>query len=528
MDPRILRAPLGDNPPEARLYYGIGVREGLRLLPDESVHTVITSPPYWSQRDYGTAPVMWGGDPDCDHVWDTNRRYQDSPIRQGDEGVGFHDAEKTKAQRWTTSEFCVTCGAWMGQLGLESHPDAFVAHLVEVFREVRRVLRPDGICWVNLGDSYAGGGKAGKNPEYQKRHKPFGKEVDPSDFGKFGVPMGVPAGLKAKDLVGIPWRFALAAQEDGWWLRSAFPWLKKNCMPESCTDRMTTAHEYWFMLTKSPKYHYDIAAGRKQHLFNRWTGSKKVDAAVLDAVHDGQAGTSSLLRAGKNLNLHPEGGRNRRTTDAWMETLDLEIAELEHDLRVLKEFKANGGLIVDHEGTPIAARSPTLPYKGAHFAVFPPPLIEPLLGMATSEKGACSQCGAPWRRQVKRPERPQVERDGKVGRNERDGGIHNEHGIERTGLSHNKYNQWLAANPPQTVGWEPSCTCDAPTRPCVVLDPFSGSGTTGMVALKMGRDYVGIDLNANYLPMAEARLLDTPPPKKAEKVEGGILDLFGD
>lgn len=170
------------------------VMDGLRQLPDESVHCVVTSPPYWGLRDYGVD----------------------------------------------------------GQIGLEETPQAFVDRMVDVFREVRRVLREDGTCWVNLGDSYANDGKWGGATS--------GKHVA-SLHGNTGIGRGKKTtGLKSKDLVGIPWRVALALQADGWWLRRDIIWHKPNPMPESATDRCTTAHEYLFHLTKSADYFYDADA----------------------------------------------------------------------------------------------------------------------------------------------------------------------------------------------------------------------------------------------------------------------------
>ena len=173
-------------------------------------------------------------------------------------------------------------------------------------------------------------------------------------------------------------------------------------------------------------------------------------------------------------------------------------------------------------------RVSTKPYSGAHFAVWPPELVEVMIKAGTSEKGCCPACGAPWSRVVKCPERPGVGLE--VGDNKRDGGLHNEHGIERTGMSHHKYDEWKRAHPNQTSGWEPTCKCftNDGTGRCVVLDPFSGSATTGMVALKMGRDYIGIDLNPEYLPLAQARVLDNPAPTGPTEVpdEGSIFDLF--
>lgn len=172
--------------------------EALKQMPDGIANTCVTSPPYFGLRDYG------------------------------------HD----------------------GQIGLEETPEQYVAKLVDVFREVRRVLRDDGTLWLNLGDSYNGSGKAVNNPEYQQRHTAFGKQLE---SGYHGKPVKI-TGLKPKDLIGIPWKVAFALQADGWYLRQDIIWHKPNPMPESVTDRCTKAHEYIFLLSKSPKYYYDAEA----------------------------------------------------------------------------------------------------------------------------------------------------------------------------------------------------------------------------------------------------------------------------
>lgn len=176
------------------------IREGdvldrIREIPDESVHCVITSPPYWGLRDYGFA----------------------------------------------------------GQIGLEATPEAYVARMVEIFREVRRVLRSDGTCWLNIGDSYTSGGRATRAPD-RKYLGPRESEVRAA----------TPHGLKPKELVGIPWRIAFALQSEGWWLRSDIIWAKPNAMPESVADRPTLAHEYLFLLTKAGRYYYDADAIRER------------------------------------------------------------------------------------------------------------------------------------------------------------------------------------------------------------------------------------------------------------------------
>ncbi len=292
--------------------------EGLRTLPDASVHCCVTSPPYWGLRDYG------------------------------------HD----------------------GQIGLESTPEAYVARMVEVFREVRRVLRDDGTLWLNLGDSYAGSwGNQGRketrgtqrpiNGPMMQRLKaqpvheieccldddctcPAGDEnggIYPDKKTRTGSWVNDHPTLKPKDLVGIPWRGAFALQADGWWLRQDIIWHKPNPMPESVRDRCTKAHEYVFLLTKSERYYYDAEAVSEHAVCDRKPGRRITDTRETHGTGGGNAGINSLLAR------YHEGdapkSRNRRSV--WTIT--------------------------------------TKPYSGAHFAVMPPDLVEPCIKAGCPEGG---------------------------------------------------------------------------------------------------------------------------------------------
>lgn len=220
------------------------VRTALQLIPDQSVQTCITSPPYWGLRDYGTAAWI-GGHEECSHRRDS--KYSDKTIT-GDKNPaigGVGDA--------IYKSVCERCGATREdeQLGLEETPQQYVDQMVEVFRQVWRVLKDDGTLWLNIGDSYAGSGKgpAGNlGATHNERHME----------GKHSAI--VPDGLKPKDLVGIPWRLAFALQSDGWYLRQDIIWAKPNPMPESVTDRCTKSHEYIFLMSKSRQYLYDHEA----------------------------------------------------------------------------------------------------------------------------------------------------------------------------------------------------------------------------------------------------------------------------
>ena len=295
--------------------------EVMRGMADKSVHCCVTSPPYFGLRDYGVD----------------------------------------------------------GQLGLEKTPDEYVSRMVEVFREVRRVLRDDGTLWLNLGDSYASSGvyNADAFADMGARlHAKGHRYSATSSGGKGRAP--TPEGLKTKDLIGIPWRVAFALQADGWYLRQDIIWHKPNPMPESVRDRCTKAHEYLFLLSKSERYYFDSEAMREQAVSNP-SDKRRGDGGNYKTIQN--------IYGATHCGVSEDGKRNRRSI--WT----------------------------------VATR----PYKGAHFATFPPQLIEP-----------CILAGCP-------------------------------------------------------VGG-------------TVLDPFFGSGTTGSVAVQHGRQYLGIELNPEYIALAQKRI----------------------
>jgi len=333
--------------------------ECLRELPADSVDCCVTSPPYWGLRDYKIPPSVWGGDPDCRHRWGGEGK-SGQRLRNGE---GSNTAKQAVAITLhpSTGAFC-DCGAWRGALGLEPDYRLYVGHLVAVLREVWRVLRPDGTLWLNLGDCYANNGCGG------------GSVFDSR----------VPAGLKAKDLVGIPWRVAFALQDDGWWLRRDIIWAKPNPMPESVRDRPTTAHEYLFLLTRSARYYYDSAAIKEPSGPKNFRGNHQPYCRP-SAERSGSGGKT----VGNNKSAFRAATQQRNKRSVWTVT--------------------------------------PAPFAGAHFATFPPALIEP------SILAGC-----------------------------RPGGM--------------------------------------------VLDPFAGAGTTALVARRLGRDFIGVELNPAYAEMARQRL----------------------
>ena len=436
-------------------------REVLRELPAESVHCVVTSPPYWGLRSYG-------GDKDM--------------------------------------------------IGLEPTFDEHLKNLVAVFREVWRVLRSDGTIWLNYGDAYARGDNRGGSGSGDKQA---------SNAGSAGVvPRAVP-GLKPKDLMMMPADVARALRSDGWWLRSKIVWAKPNPMPESVTDRPTSAYEELFLLTKSPRYFYDAEAVRV-HDGNGWHGKDRPTHAPEHAESQGQGPRN--LRGQYAKPYEGQDGKDFAKTGA-------------QDARSTKARIVEGV----RNGTITGANLrnvwtiPTHSFKGAHFATFPPKLVEPCIKAGTSERGVCGECGAPWKRQVETKNgRGRSWHDHVDDQSRGQRGDSCPDGYERT-----------------TIGWAPTCEhyddlyremSRQPRRarkrqqraawsgrwrrvrarpgsdkwetvPATVCDPFAGSGTAGEVALLLGRSFVGVEINAEYVAMGSRRT-DTVAPLFRDAPEG--------
>lgn len=325
-------------------------RDLAQTLPDNSVDCIVTSPPYWGLRDYGMP----------------------------------------------------------GQIGQEETPEEFIAVLVALFRELRRALKPEGTCWVNMGDSYAA------NRPYQVASTKGGPKHGPAQ-GNGGHGSKVPDGLKPKDLVGQPWMLAFALRADGWYLRQDIIWHKPNPMPESVTDRCTKSHEYIFLLTKSAKYFYDHDAIKEQSVCGHAPGNRTHRSA--DEYEKGderhRTKTGLVAYAGRVRESAAKGSFSGKTES---------MADTGQNA-----FRA----ITDERNKRSVWSVPSAPFKDAHFATYPPDLIKP-----------CILAGCPA------------------------GGT--------------------------------------------VLDPFGGSGTTGAVALELGRSAILFELNPKYVGIMERRTSVTP------------------
>lgn len=451
----------------------------LKALPDNSIHCVVTSPPYFGLRVYaGLEPQKWGD-------------------------------------------------GWTGLLGNESSPREYVSHLVEIFEEVRRVLRPDGVMWLNMGDSYANIRPRGH----------FGDQGDTST-GVHGelVPERdwVCWNLKPKDLVGMPWRIAFALQDKGWWLRSDVVWSKPNPMPDSTEDRPTKAHEYVFLFTKSAKYFYDKESVKEPI-------SKSMEAAISrgprrsrEYKHDesSRMGKTSGNRAFSDPDSLARIAEGRNLRSVWTiatSGFDLEVCEACGKMYETGAFRRLPRKIVEGDEKPICVCGRWDAWL-SHFASFPPSLVEIPVKAGTSEKGCCAKCGAPWERDI-RYESPGDH--SKVVATYEDKGVLNRrmhpgphHAVEK-----------------RSAGWKPTCNCPGldgdhpgsdcadednwPRVPCVVLDPFAGTGTTLAVALGLGRSAIGFDASEKYVKsIAATRVEAAKKGMTVSEIQAGQLSLF--
>lgn len=374
--------------------------EEMNAIPDNYLHCCVTSPPYYQLRDYGVE----------------------------------------------------------GQIGLEDSLEEYINKMVTVFQEVRRILRPDGTLWLNLGDTYA----STQSSDTKKfGNEQFNKNRPSREQCKIPKKK-VPTGFKRGELMGIPWRVALALQANGWHLKSDVIWNKPNCMPESIKNRPTKSHEYVFLLSKSPQYYYDYFAIQepvKESSLKRYRYS-------MNGSTPGNAYPNEKRDRPHNFNLD-EGSKYKNKRSVWT--------------------------------------IPSVAYKGPHFATFPYNLVDVCLKAGTSEYGCCSTCGSPYVRIVERTFVPQQDiKD-----------------LEKLAKGSNKGSDsscnWgdypRGSTITTSIGWESACSCPAGDPiPCIVLDPFAGSGTVGKWCRQNNRDYILIELNSDYKPLIDDSVMASIPP----------------
>lgn len=486
------------------------------ILPfaDNSFHMAMTSPPYWGLRQYtGEMATVWDADPDCDHEWVKRERMMQtggiSEKQLSNKGVdGFG---------WIATDMvCTKCGGWFGELGLEPTPEMYIDHLVQIFREVRRVLHPTGTLWLNLGDSYNGSGGAGGD------YNPGGLKE-----GRTRYPGRNVSSMKPLDLTGIPWQIALALRNDGWYLRSEIIWHKTNPMPESLFGWRWERHRIK-VRNSNHATDNDIRGGYKKMLEDagvhkgmspEWLAEwVECEGCEKCAPNDGYILRKANWRPTRS---HEHLFMLSKTDDSFCdgyaareENSPASYKRYKVGEKIPKRKKVGGssrakpdfeeGFVFTGDGRNRRTvwTIPTSGYSGAHFATYPPALVKPCVEAGTSEKGVCPECGYPWVRKIRY-----------TGSYQRRWSVNN-----AEGSPYNKQDSY--ANTYEQLGWMPSCDCgitvdsgalDPNTGagidivkphepvPATVFDPFVGSGTTLIVARELGRNGVGVDLSLPYL-----------------------------
>ena len=464
---------------------------GLRKLPDECVDCVMTSPPYWALRDYGTKPLIWDGDPQCNHDFEPERLVRPT-------GTGATDSTRTtggtksrkavRSNELIESAFCRKCSAWSGSLGLEPTIELFVRHLVSVFDEIKRVLKPTGTLWVNIGDGYAGSWASYAPHRTEERRKDLLENSSSwhrrAYDSTFRPPTSYKQTVPSKSLCLVPARFMIAMAERGWILRNDIVWHKPNHMPTSVKDRLACSWEHLLLFSKSRSYYFDLDAIREPHVTK--------GARLFRPGKHARARDSPHLRGNRmpptvndRNGLHRNG---RNPGDFW--TVPSETRTLGALIGTRGAVKVPGGAGWFGHGPGGQARivreqdprwlSPlgknpgdswdiaTKGFRGAHFAVYPEKLCErPILAGCPAQ--VCAKCGMP----------PSKESSRRV----RKGAVHS---IRNTAILR--------------------CLCKATTLPGIVLDPFAGAGTTCLVAKRLGRRFIGLEMNPDYVAMARKRI----------------------
>lgn len=404
-----------------------------KMLPDDCISTICTSPPYFALRSY---------------------------------------LEKDDPNKHL-------------EIGLDDTPDAYAARLVELFRELRRALHPSGTLWLNLGDSYAQTTCRNRNG--------FGNIASACKLAVHRIENDrstVGGDIKPKDLIGVPWLVAFALRADGWFLRQYMPWVVRNKMPESADDRPSTACETVFLLSKCADYHFDMEAVKRQPSLG------PADTRTHDGVRGAFPKSQIPGQSPQNSRCGVYESRNFRSADLWFDSVGMLLA---------------GHLDGSDDGTILGLDVSTQSYRGSHFAVWPQRLVANFIAAGSSERGVCPHCSAPHVRVVKKQRvatRPGC--DSKVGVIRKS--VIAAGGTNATSILTGNRDPERHVTRTETVGWEPSCECPPhDPLPSIIYDPFTGSGTTGKVALDMNRRFLGSELNADYMKLISARMRSAKP-----------------
>lgn len=426
------------------------VLDALKKIPDESIDEVCTSPPYYGVRDYGTKLVIFDEDPNCEHEWKIENS-KNINLQAGN--PEFQRPWRDEATNTEKNEFayCKKCLCWEGQLGHEKTPKEFIRHLVQIFKECFRVLKSTGTLWIIIADSYWGGGQS---QGHTSESKNFGKTQGKGYVSK-PVARGNHTSIKNKSLIGIPGRLKIALIDEGFICRSDIIWKKPNPIPESAKDRFTRDYEHVLFFTKQGKYFF------KQQL------------------EPNQTSDDSNWNNWSKKHNHGIGGKKYKESDNSQATEYQEPISHYRNKRTVWEI-------------------PVRPYKDAHFAVFPEDLITDPID-AGCPVYICKKCNKPRETTYNFDiDELSEEYNGQATKDYDEANAQNPSDTKRSILE-----SMRKGNPAAVLS---NCDCDSGFDRGIVLDPFMGSGTTGKVAKDQGKDFVGIDLQEEYVPLMKKRI----------------------
>ncbi len=489
--------------------------EVLKEIPDELVNCCVCSPPFWGLRDYGVEPVVWDGGKDCKHEFDDIQRY--NPTRGKRNGKGIYKDPKWEAKgslkKEVNSNFCIKCGGWRGSLGLEPTFSLYIKHLCDIFDEVKKVLRKDGTCWVDIGDSYGGSGNAS------------GHNEDTKNLGYKTLEMGATKGNQkitrryAKSLMDIPYRFSIEMTNRGWVKRNTIIWWKPNCMPSSASDRFTIDFEYLFYFTKNNKTILWTNEKTLKCLDKKPLGTKGIEG--IDWEWRRCPACNGEGRINNKICPKCKGLRKVKYSfwtghDYWFEQQFEDIRgeidsrgnkRITYNIKTKNEWhkpsKDAGFLGQNPQGRNKRAvwTIPTSPYPEAHFAVYPEGLIEMPIKAGCPEF-VCKKCGKVGMKIYKEgnlvsssPDIPMAIKPRSFAQNK----------LIKQNLPKDPYGS-LPKREKEFIGYT-DCGCKDPEyEGGIVLDPFMGAGTTALVALKQRKRFIGIEIKQEYIEMAEKRI----------------------
>jgi len=464
-------------------------------------------------RDYGIEPVIWDGDKNCKHEWITHIKKPNGGMGSKGANVGANKNDFANMRDHNIkSDFCSKCGAWRGSLGLEPNFELYIRHLCSIFDEVKRVLRKDGTCWVNLGDTYASNGGASRHFGYQDpkyKNGRAGNYIEPSAFKQ---------SVQPKSLCLIPQRFAIEMTNRGWILRNTIIWHKPNCMPSSAKDRFTVDFEYVYFFTKSNKTQFWTNEKTLECVNKKPLGIKGIEGKDWEWREIGKNYSTCDTKIDNELAESLNSPRARKYRDRKLKKVSLWIG---HDYWFEQQFEPSdmgkpqarlrpNGLMVHcgalgyssscgGDGKKRNKRAvwkiPTKPFPEAHFAVFPEALIEPSIKAGCPEF-VCKKCGKARVKMYEKDEAIDI-------KNAQEDGTANDTSWNKNPKGH------LGTPNVKVIGYT-DCGCNAGFEGGIVLDPFMGAGTTAVVAKNLSRNYIGIELNPKYISIAEARIKAVP------------------